>query len=169
MNMMNADVLAVCIVNIMKEILGTDGEIVAIDGKAICSPDTMKRYKRGLRIVTAYIMKNGVSIGQLAVDQKSNEIPCVQELLDLIDIKGKIITADAEHCQKKTVEKIIKKEGNYCICVKGNQHNFHKDIKLYCDDMIKGEFDFESARTSEKNRDRYEAVRSPSHISSDFL
>jgi predicted transposase YbfD/YdcC len=156
MNMVDADVFGVCIVNIMKELLGTAGAIIAIDGKAICSTETMKRYGRGLRIVTAFITKNGVSLGQLAVDTKSNEIPCVQELLDLIDIRGKTVTADAEHCQKDTIAKIIKKQGDYCICVKGNQHNFHKDIKLYCDDMMSGGFPCEVARTSEKNRERYE-------------
>ena len=156
LNMVDADILAICIVNIMKEFLGTAGDIIAIDGKAICSTEAMKSYERGLRIVTAYITKNGVSLGQLSVDEKTNEIPCVRELLDLIDIRGKTITADAEHCQKDTVKKIIKKQGDYCICVKGNQRNFYEDIKLYCDDMINGSFPCETARTSEKNRERYE-------------
>ena len=156
LNMVNSELLAICIVNIMKELLGTKGEIIAIDGKAICSTEAMKRYERGLRIVTAYITKNGVSIGQLAVDTKTNEIPCVRELLDLINIQGKIVTADAEHCQKDTVAKVMEMQGDYCICVKGNQQNFYEDIKLYCDDMIGGGLPYKTAQTSEKNRDRYE-------------
>jgi predicted transposase YbfD/YdcC len=156
LNMVNAEILAICIVNIMKELLGAEGEIIAIDGKAICSTDTMKRYARGLRIVTAYMTANGVSVGQLAVDSKSNEIPAVQELLDLLDIRGKIVTADAEHCQRSTMAKIIEKQGDYCVCVKGNQHGLYADVKLYCDDMLSGGFPFEAARTSEKNRERRE-------------
>ena len=156
LNMVDANILSICIVNIMKELLGTTGEIVAIDGKTICSTEKMKSYERGLRIVTAYITENGVTLGQLAVDEKTNEIPCVRELLDLIEIQGKIITTDAEHCQKDTVKKIVENKGDYCICVKGNQHNFYEDIKLYCDDMISGDFSCKTARTSEKNRERYE-------------
>lgn len=156
LNMVNAELLAVCIVNIMKNCLGEKGDIIAIDGKAICSTDTMKSYKNGLRIVTAYMVENGVSIGQLAVDSKSNEIPCVRELLDLIDIKNKIITADAEHCQKETISKIINKQGDYCICLKANQRQLYEDVQLYFDSIIKGEFECETATTSEKNRERYE-------------
>lgn len=156
LNMVDANILSVCIVNIMKEFIGVTGDIIAIDGKAICSTETMKCYERGLRIVTAYITQSGVCIGQLAVDTKTNEIPCVRELLELIDIQDKIVTADAQHCQKDTVAKIIEKRGNYCICVKGNQQNFYEDIKLYCNDMISGRFPCETARTSEKNRDRHE-------------
>lgn len=156
LNMVNAELLAVCIVNIMKEIIGETGNIIAIDGKAVCSTETMKSYKRGLRIVTAYMVENGVSIGQLAVDGKSNEIPCVQELIDLINIENKIITADAEHCQKETVAKIIRNNGDYCICLKANQKQLYDDVKLYFDGILKGEFDSEKASVTEKNRERYE-------------
>ena len=156
LNMVNADIIAVCVVNIMKELIGKKGDIVAIDGKAICSTEKMKSYKRGLRIVTAYMVENGVSIGQLAVDSKTNEIPCVRELLDLIDIENKIITADAEHCQKDTVAKIIQKQGDYCICLKANQRQMYDDIRLYFEGVRKGEFECETAYASEKNRERYE-------------
>ena len=156
LNMVNADMIAVCIVNIMRELIGCKSDIIAIDGKAICSTEKMKGYKRGLRIVTAYMTDNGVSIGQLSVDSKTNEIPCVRELLDLIDVKNKIITADAEHCQKDTIAKIIQKHGDYCICLKANQKQFYDDVKLYYESVIKGEFECETAYTSEKNRERYE-------------
>ena len=156
LNMVNAELLAVCIVNIMKELIGESGNIIAIDGKAICSTDTMKSYKRGLRIVTAYMVENGVSIGQLAVDSKSNEIPCVRELIDLINVESKIVTADAEHCQKDTVSKIIKNNGDYCICLKSNQKQLYDDVKLYFNGITAGEFESEKASVSEKNRERYE-------------
>lgn len=156
LSMVNAELLAVCIVNIMRELIGETGNIIAIDGKAICSTDTMKSYTRGLRIVTAYMVENGVSIGQLAVDSKSNEIPCVRELIDLINVENKIITADAEHCQKETVSTIIKNNGDYCICLKANQRQLYDDVKLYFEGILIGEFDSEKASVSEKNRERYE-------------
>jgi predicted transposase YbfD/YdcC len=161
LNMVNGEQVGLCIVNIMKELFGTNGEIVAIDGKTICSTEKMACYKKSLHILTAYITENGVSIGQLAVDEKTNEIPCMRELLDLIDIKGKIVTADAMHAQKDTVAKIIEKEGDYCIGIKGNQKNFYDDIKLYIDDLIISQNAddkklYETAQTSEKSRDRYE-------------
>ena len=161
LSMVNGDTVGCCIVSIMKELLGTDGDIIAIDGKTICSTETMKSYKKSLHILTAYLTKNGVTLGQLAVGEKTNEIPMARELLELIDVKNKIITADAMHCQKDTVEKIIKKGGDYVIGVKGNQKYFFDDIKLYFDDCISSKFRddkqlYETAKTSEKSRDRYE-------------
>lgn len=161
LNMISSDKVGICIVNIMKEILGVSGEIIAIDGKTICSTETMSSYKKSLHILTAYITENGVTIGQLAVEEKSNEIPCMRELLELIDIKNKVVTADALHCQKDTVEKIVSKGGDYVIGLKGNQKLLHDDVKLYMDDCITSKFAddkklYEVAQTSEKNRDRYE-------------
>lgn len=156
LNMINAELLAICIVNIMKEAIGENSSIIAIDGKAICSTDTMKSYTRGLRIVTAYMVENGVSIGQLAVDSKSNEIPCVRELIDLINLENKIVTTDAEHCQKETVAKIIENKGDYCVCLKANQKQLYDDVKLYFEGILGGEFTCEKASVSEKNRERHE-------------
>ena len=70
-------------------------------------------------------------LGQLRVDEKSNEIPAVPELLDCIDVKNCVITSDAMSCQKKTVRKITEHECDYVICLKGNQETLHNDVKLY--------------------------------------
>lgn len=161
LNMISAEEIGLCIVNIMKEMLGTDGEIIAIDGKTICSTEKMASYRKSLHILTAYITKNGISLGQLSVGEKSNEIPCMRELLDMVDVKSKIITADALHCQKDTVAKIIQKEGDYCLGVKGNQKLLYDDIKLYFDDVVNSKYTedkklYKTAQTSEKNRDRHE-------------
>lgn len=156
LSMINPELLGICIVNIMREFIGENGDIIAIDGKAICSTETMKAYTRGLRVVTAYMTECGISLGQLAVDCKTNEIPCVKELVELLDVDGKIITADAEHCQKETIEKIISKNADYCICLKGNQRSLFEDVKLYAESVINGEFSCETAQTSEKGHGRYE-------------
>ena len=70
-------------------------------------------------------------LGQLRVDEKSNEIPAVPELLDCIDVKNCVITSDAMSCQKKTVRKITEHKCDYVICLKGNQETLHNDVKLY--------------------------------------
>jgi predicted transposase YbfD/YdcC len=67
-------------------------------------------------------------LGQITVDGKSNEIPAVQELLDVLNLKGAVVTADAMHCQKKTAKKIIEKEADYILQVKGNQKGLFETI-----------------------------------------
>ncbi len=81
----------------------------------------MKSCKEKIHIMSAYLTETGISLGQIAISEKTNEIPYMIELLDLIDVKGKTITADAMHCQKKTAAKIIKKKCNYVLQVKKNQ------------------------------------------------
>ena len=89
------------------------------------------------------------------VNEKTNEIPVFRDMLDFLDIKGKIITADAMACQKETVAKIIEKECDYCIGLKGNQGTLHKDVQLYFEQMPDQNL-YEVASTSEKSRDRCE-------------
>ena len=76
--------------------------------------------------------------GQVKTEEKSNEITAIPELLDLLDLKGMIITIDAMGCQKKIVEKIAEKEAEYVISLKGNQQSIHRDVKEFfehpCDD-----------------------------------
>lgn len=79
-----------------------------IDGKAIRSTDAIKTIETMMNIVTAYT-DTGIALGQIVVDSKSNEIPAVRELIELLDVKGTIITADAMHCQRETTETIINK------------------------------------------------------------
>lgn len=67
----------------------------------------------------------------MRVDEKSNEITAVPQLLDLIEVENCVFTSDAMSCQKKTVEKIISKHCDYVICLKGNQETLHEDVKLY--------------------------------------
>jgi predicted transposase YbfD/YdcC len=155
MNMVNADELSSSIVRMMCDRLGTDGDIVAIDGKTIRSTQSSAREK--LHIVTAYITENGVSLGQLTVDGKTNEIPVVRDLIEMIETKGKILTLDAMHCQKDTAETIMAGGGEYVVGLKGNQRQLHEEVSLYIDDCIKDKrIEVEMAQTTEKSRNRYE-------------
>ena len=90
-----------------------------LDGKTIKSTDAIRTIEKMMNIVTAYT-DTGISLGQITVDSKTNEIPTVKELIEMLDIEGKIITADAMHCQKETAEKIIAKKGDYVLQLKTN-------------------------------------------------
>ena len=134
LNMVDGEAVATCVIRIMCELLGTEGDVIPIDGKTICSTAKEGTARETLHIVTAYLTANGVTLGQLSVSEKTNEIPVVRDLLDMIDIKGKTITADAMHCQQKTAEKIIGNQGNYVLGLKENQPCLYNEIKLYVDD-----------------------------------
>jgi predicted transposase YbfD/YdcC len=104
---------------------------IAIDGKTVRSTDAMGAYENPLHIVSAQIAEYGLTIGQVAVDDKSNEIPAVQALIKMLCVQGAMVVADALNCQKKTAQAIIDGEGDYLLAVKGNQPDLHSDIKLF--------------------------------------
>lgn len=117
----------------IKEIVGTKGLHLSIDGKAIKSARDKINGGNTPYIVSAFLSDIGISIGQVKVDDKSNEITAIPELLDLIDIKGKIITIDAIGTQEDITNKIVKLKGNYILKVKNNQKDLRDDIKTYFD------------------------------------
>ena len=117
----------------IKEIVGTKGLHLSIDGKAINSARDKINGGNTPYIVSAFLSDIGISIGQVKVDDKSNEITAIPELLDLIYIKGKIITIDAIGTQEDIANKIVKLKGNYILKVKNNQKDLRDDIKTYFD------------------------------------
>ena len=120
---------------------------ICIDGKTIKSTVMMKEYEKPLHIVTALLADYSISLGTIVVNSKSNEIPAVRELLDLIDCKDAVITLDAMHCQKETLEKIVEHGGDYVVQLKKNQSNFYEDVCAMFDDNY---------RVDGENRDEYE-------------
>ena len=80
-------------------------------------------------MVTAWASANHVSLGQVAVDEKSNEITAIPRLLELLDLSGALVTIDALGCQKEIAAKIVTRGGDYLLAVKDNQPNLHQDIK----------------------------------------
>lgn len=137
------------------------GKVLSLDGKEIVSTERRSAYDRPLYTITAYLGELGVSLRQFFVEGKGNEIKAVQEMIEIINIEGMIITADANHCQKKTVEKIIENKGDYVIQVKKNQGNFYADIKEMFNDKISSEYkkdkeDYEYYEEREKNGNRIE-------------
>ncbi len=120
--------------NIIKgknEQLNNKYKLIPIDGKAIKSATDKINGGNTPYIVSAFLQDLGISIAGVKVDEKSNEITAIPELLDLISIENCIITIDAMGCQKEIAKKIVEKEGHYCFTVKENKKNFYVDIKDY--------------------------------------
>ena len=123
----------------IKEIVNDNGLHISIDGKAIKSARDAINGGNTPYIVSGFLSDIGISIGQVKVDDKSNEITAIPELLELLDIQGKIITIDAIGTQENTCNLITNKEkkGDYILKVKDNQKDLKDDIKTYFDLGIK--------------------------------
>lgn len=131
---------------------------VAIDGKTLRSSGTAKL--GALHLVSAWATEQRLSLGQVAVDAKSNEITAIPELLDMLDVQGAIVTIDAMGCQKAIAKKIIEKKGDYILTVKDNQENLRADIQQAfvkaCDKDFAGmEYDTYEKRERGHGREEY--------------
>ena len=124
-------------INWVKEFVKKKGLHIAIDGKAIKSARDKISGGNTPYIVSAFLTDIGLSIGQVKVDDKSNEITAIPALLDLIDIKDKIITLDAIGTQEDIANKIIEKKGNFILKVKSNQKDLLDDLATYFDLSLK--------------------------------
>lgn len=157
LNMVDGDAVGKIIIEIMRENESRLGEIIAVDGKAIRSTGKKGKAHSFLQILTAYATQSGVTLLQqpISYEDKTNEIPVFQSMLECLDVKGKTITADAMHCQKDTCAKIIEKGGDYVLGLKGNQSRLHDDVKLFFDNSI-NDADIVSFKTIEKNGGRLE-------------
>lgn len=151
--------LGLSIVGIVQSLIKEKHTQIMIDGKAIKSTDAIKSIEKMMNIVTAYT-NTGISLLQKTVDNKTNEIPAVKELIDMLDVKGMIITADAMHCQKETAEKIVNNGGDYVLQLKANQRSFYEDVYAMFDDKYMDETDknceYEIYKTEEKSHGRIE-------------
>src|SRR5947209_17545212 len=104
------------------------GEVVAIDGKTLRRTFDRARGLGALHLVSAWATANGITLGQRAVDGKSNEITAIPELIELLDLKGSIVTIDAIGCQKEIAAKIVGKEADYVLAVKENQPTLYEQV-----------------------------------------
>jgi predicted transposase YbfD/YdcC len=108
-----------------------EGEVVAIDGKTLRRTFDHGRGLGALHLVSAWATANGIRLGQVAVDAKSNEITAIPQLLDLLDLKDCVVTIDAAGCQKDIAAQIVAKEADYVLAVKDNQPTLHQEIQAY--------------------------------------
>lgn len=104
------------------------GKGVAIDGKTLRGSFDRASGQTALHTITAFATESKLVLRQLSVDEKSNEIPTVPMLLELLDLAGAVVTLDAMHCQKETAKAIIKSEADYLLTVKKNQEKLHAKL-----------------------------------------
>ena len=139
--------------SVVKEVYG----VVAIDGKQ--ARRTKDAKKKPLYVVSAFSAEYGLVIGQLACEEKSNEITAIPKLLEMLEIKGCIVTIDAMGTQTEIAKAIRDKEGDYILALKENKKTLYNDVKLYLDDVRQEKKLLESEnyyKTVEKGHGRIE-------------
>lgn len=107
----------------------TEGQVIAIDGKTLRGAFARAGEKSPIHIISAWATDNGLVLGQLKSEGKANEIRTVPKLLELLKIRGCIVTTDAMNCQKETVSKITEKGADYVICLKGNHRYLRQSVE----------------------------------------
>lgn len=157
LKMIKTETLNKCFANWVYSFMPKKAEnlTISLDGKTICSTNRIEKIESPLHIISAQISELGLTLAQRSTDDKSNEIPAVQELLKTLNIKGHVVVADALNCQKKTAEIIIKKEADYLLCVKDNHPDLKKDIEDFIQDEVTQKT-MESISKTEKNYGRIE-------------
>jgi predicted transposase YbfD/YdcC len=130
-----------CFVNWMKSVSKkTAGDIVAIDGKILKSSYDNDSGKTAIHMVSAWSTANSLVLGQEKTAEKSNEITAISELLEVLELKGCIVTIDAMGCQHVIAKKIIEKKADYILALKGNQGLLHKDVSDFFYNTINSNF-----------------------------
>ncbi len=109
-------------------------DIVAVDGKALRGTKGAEADMR--TVVGAWAAEAGLSLGQVPVEGKSNEITALPRLLEFLDLKGCIVTADAMGCQKEIAAKCVEAKAGYLLALKGNQGLLHAQVAEYLDGLI---------------------------------
>lgn len=130
--------------------------LIPIDGKTVRR--SMNGETRPIHIVSAWATEQNLVLGQVKTNEKSNEITAIPELLDLLTIKGALVSTDAMGCQKEIAQKIVDKGGDCLLAVKGNQGTLHAEIELLFHglDSATLPIDFEEEKVIEKGHGRIE-------------
>lgn len=121
---------------------GAEGDLnqIAIDGKVLRRSHDRRNGLGPLWLVSAWAVDRGISLGQLATDEKSNEITAIPELLDNLEIEGAVITIDAAGCQREIAKKIIDEKGDYVLALKGNQGKLLDAVSDYIVKNMENDF-----------------------------
>jgi predicted transposase YbfD/YdcC len=136
---------------------GVEKPILAVDGKTLRRSHDRNRGLGALHSVSVWASEYGLSLGQVACAEKSNEITAIPELLRLVDIKGAIITIDAMGTQKAIAAQIIEGGADYVLALKGNQEALHQAVIGYINEQLEGDLtEAQEHMTTEKGHGREE-------------
>lgn len=134
-------------------------DVIALDGKTIRHSFDKAVGKGAIHVVSAWCAKNHLVLGQVKVDDKSNEITALPKLIQLLAIKGCLVTIDAMGCQTEIAEQIVEQGGDYLLAVKKNQPHLYEDIEHLFKHATEENFmatGFDAARTVDKQHGRLE-------------
>jgi predicted transposase YbfD/YdcC len=115
------------------------GELIALDGKTLRRSFDRASGKAAIHMISAWSSANGVVFGQLATQAKSNEITAIPKLLELLDLRGAVVSIDAMGCQKDIARTIVDHGGDYIFSLKGNQSTMHEEVAWWLDHAIAGQ------------------------------
>lgn len=110
---------------------------ISLDGKVLRGHYSLDNPQASLILVGAWATEAALILGQVKVEEKSNEITALPELIDVLDLRGTIVTCDAMGCQKEIAAKIVDKGGEYLLALKGNQGTLEDDVRLYFEGELK--------------------------------
>lgn len=118
----------------------TDGQVVAIDGKTLRRSFDAASSKAAIHMVSAWATANHISLGQVVVDEKSNEITAIPKLLEMLELSGALVTIDAMGCQTEIAEAIVTAGADYVLAAKGNQPTLHNGLVFFFADHRADDF-----------------------------
>lgn len=118
----------------------TGGEIIALDGKTARGSQDRVRGRRPLHMVSAWACRNRLVLGQEATEEKSNEITAIPKLLEMLELKGAIVTIDAMGCQRAIAAQIVAQDGDYVLGLKGNQSALQESVADFFQVALAAEF-----------------------------
>jgi predicted transposase YbfD/YdcC len=108
---------------------GLPGDWIHLDGKTLRRTRCQSQKLKALHVVSAWAGQTGITLGQVAVDTKSNEITAMPEVLKLLDLHEKVVTTDAMGCQKEIAQTVVEGGGDYILAVKDNQPTLHAELQ----------------------------------------
>lgn len=159
-NMLDPDAFEKCFMAWVADLAKTvKGRLVAVDGKSIRRSLDAANGKAAVHMVSAWCNANQMVLGQLATEEKSNEITAIPKLLKLIDVSDAVVTIDAMGCQKKIAKTIIQEKGDYMLQLKGNQGGLHDETIQLFDNCLRDDclgIKYTTARTINKGHGRIE-------------
>ena len=138
------------------------GEVVSIDGKTLRHSYDAQDSRASIHMVSAWASQNSLVLGQLKTEEKSNEITAIPQLLEVLELAGCLVTIDAMGCQKTIAAKIVKKEAEYLLALKGNHPTLYRAVENYFHSVLTQALpteDLDFLEIDERNHGRIEVRR----------
>jgi len=150
--LLDSDAFERCFIEWMRALAEQNGgRVIAVDGKTLRRSFEHAWDRTAVHMVSAFACANSLIFGQIATDAKSNEITAIPKLLELLDIKGAIVTIDAMGCQKAIAKQVVEADADYVLAVKENQPTLHRKVKALMDEAMLENF-------ADMAHDRFEEI-----------